>query len=201
VRLLAHYAQILVSTSSSSTSHRCQLGFLVHIPQRHLKDGATGELIEPPAGLRYYCTNDKEAKFYFKDTDTDYLDETIGDLDGLIKETEANIVSELQDDILDQETELRETFLALSELDCIISFAVVAKDRHLTRPNILLPSPQGGASQTSVRIKNGRHPLQEIIAGRDYVPNDIEIDDKKLVNVLTGPNFSGQLLCLALHIA
>jgi DNA mismatch repair protein MSH5 len=187
LRALAYSDQISVSTSSWY-----QLGFLVHIPQHHLKDRVTGELIEPPEGLRYYCTNDKEAKFYFKDADMDHLDETIGDLDGLIKETEANIVGELQDDILDQETELRETFLALSELDCIISFAVVAKDRNFIRPNILPSSPQGEALPTAVRIKNGRHPLQEIIVGRDFVPNDIEIDDKKLVNVLTGPNFSGQ---------
>ena len=170
-----------------------QLGFLIVIHQQHLRNSATGGHIEPPEGLRYFCTNDKEAKFYFKDREMDYLDTSIGDLDGLIKETEASIVSELQDDILDQEIELRETFLTLSELDCIVSFAVVAKDRNFTRPNILQTPQDGTSTTTAVRIKKGRHPLQEIVVGRDFVPNDIEIDDKKLVNVLTGPNFSGQL--------
>ena len=114
------------------------------------------------------------------------LDENIGDLDGLIKDTESMIVTELEESILDAENELRESFMALSELDCILAFADCAVDLNFTRPHVT------DAATNQIDIKNGRHPLQEIISESEFVPNDCHMDENERLVVITGPNFSGK---------
>jgi DNA mismatch repair protein MSH5 len=140
--------------------------------------------------------NHEDGLAFFKNSDMRTLDNEIGDLDALIKDKESMIVVELEENILDQELDLQDTFLALSELDCIISFAYVAKENNYIRPE-LLPAPGENSSNQGfsgiVRIKNGRHPLQEILVDDgDFIPNDTDINLQKRVNVVTGPNFSGK---------
>jgi DNA mismatch repair protein MSH5 len=141
-------------------------------------------ILELPPDFSHIFNQDDEA--FFKNTDMRALDENIGDLDGFIKDTEGIIVTELEEDILDTENELRETFKALSELDCILSFASCAADLNFVRPQVV------DHAHNRISIKDGRHPLQEIITEGGFVPNDTEIDDKDHVNVITGPNFSGK---------
>lgn len=119
------------------------------------------------------------------------LDTDVGDLDGLIKDREKMILTELEELILTYQTELRESFDALSELDCILSFAECAVDLHFTRPIIVDHSPTEQQGHI-VYIKDGRHPLQEVFTDREFVPNDVRIDDQDRVVVITGPNYSGK---------
>lgn len=70
------------------------------------------------------------------------LDEEIGDLDAFIKDTEALIVSDLEEEILERESELRVTFGALADLDCILSLAGCAADLGFVRPEIA-PAEEG----------------------------------------------------------
>jgi len=108
------------------------------------------------------------------------------DLDAFIKDTEAMIVSDLEEDILECESELRSTFSALADLDCILSLAGCAVDLNFVKPEIV--------SHTSgvINIENGRHPLQELIVNDEFIPNDTTMDDANRVLVVTGPNFSGK---------
>lgn len=117
------------------------------------------------------------------------LDNEIGDLDAYIKDTESMIVNELEEDILDCEIELRSTFGALAELDCILSFAGCAADLNFVRPDIVDTSSD---TTGSYLIKNGRHPLQELIIDGDFIANDTDINDSQRINIITGPNFSGK---------
>ena len=117
------------------------------------------------------------------------LDNEIGDLDAFIKDTESMIVSELEEDILDCEIELRSTFGALAELDCILALAGCAADLNFVKPVII--DSQSNTSG-SYHIKNGRHPLQELIIDNEFIANDTDIDESKRINVITGPNFSGK---------
>jgi DNA mismatch repair protein MSH5 len=126
---------------------------------------------------------------YFKCDEMRVLDGELGDLDGLIKDREKTILTELEETILDAEIELRESFKALSELDCILSFAACAADLRFTRPKIVEHSEEHG---NLVYIKDGRHPLQEVFTEREFVPNDVRIDDQDRVVVITGPNYSGK---------
>jgi len=114
------------------------------------------------------------------------LDSDIGDLDSFIKDTENLIKSELEDDILDSEGELRSTFSALAELDCILSLTSCAADLNFTRPEIV----QGNSPV--IYIENGRHPLQELIIEGAFIKNDTMVDEENRVNIITGSNFSGK---------
>lgn len=114
------------------------------------------------------------------------LDEEIGDLDAFIKDTEALIVSDLEEEILECESELRGTFSALADLDCILSLAGCAADLNFVKPEIA-PADEG-----IVYIENGRHPLQELIVNDEFIPNDTMLDNDNRVMIVTGPNFSGK---------
>mmetsp|Transcript_37010 Transcript_37010/g.54189 ORF Transcript_37010/g.54189 Transcript_37010/m.54189 type:complete len:218 (+) Transcript_37010:675-1328(+) len=119
------------------------------------------------------------------------LDDEIGDLDAFIKDTESMIVSELEEEILECESELRSTFGALAELDCILSFASCAADLNFVRPEVVSGN-DGSNEENIIFIENGRHPLQELIIDDEFIANDTMIDNTNRVNVITGPNFSGK---------
>lgn len=123
---------------------------------------------------------------YFKNEDVSFLDDDIGDLDGIIKDAELMIVAELEDDILECEPELRDTFDVFGDLDCILSFASTASDCKYARPEVV------PALENCINILNGRHPLQEIIIDGDFIPNNSAVNATDRVNIITGPNFSGK---------
>ena len=140
--------------------------------------------MELPSEFTHIFNQDEEA--FFKNAEMRQLDEDIGDLDGLIKDTEGMIVAELEEVILENENQLRRTFRSLSALDCILSFACCAADLKFTRPKM------ESATKNQILIKNGRHPLQEIITESEFIPNDVEISNTNRILLVTGPNFSGK---------
>ena len=90
-----------------------QVGFLIGLEV----DPSTGEIHGSlPPDFKHVCDNE-DGHSYFKSNEMNVLDTSVGDIDGLIKDTEAMIMSDLEDDVLDQETELRETFLARPDLE------------------------------------------------------------------------------------
>ena len=157
-----------------------QVGFLVSLNREMVMSHAT----ELPDDFVHIFNQDEEA--YFKTPEMRELDEDVGDLYGLIRDMESMIVADLEECILESEADLRESFKALSELDCILAFAGIAFDNNFCRPRMV------DASVNSIHIKGGRHPLQEIITAREFVSNDVCIDQEDRVNVITGPNFSGK---------
>ncbi len=137
-----------------------------------------------PDDFEFVFLQDNEA--FFKSDEMNQLDEEIGDLDAFIKDTEALIVSDLEEEVLECESELRSTFSALADLDCIISLAGCALDLNFVRPDIV------GADEGVIEIRNGRHPLQELIVDDEFIPNDTMMNKNSHVMIVTGPNFSGK---------
>jgi DNA mismatch repair protein MSH5 len=171
--------------TSVATFCELQVGFLISLDKRqHDYDEETNNFVGLPQDFN--CVFIQENDAFFKNVDMAQLDEELGDLDAFIKDTESMIVSELEDDILDCETDLRATFGALADLDCILSFASCAADLDFVRPNVV------DASEKKISIANGRHPLQERIIDTEFIPNDTHVDARCRVNVITGPNFSGK---------
>jgi DNA mismatch repair ATPase MutS len=41
-------------------------------------------------------------------------------------------------------------------------------------------------------VKQARHPLQELMVDR-FIPNDIQLDEEKMIMLITGQNGSGTL--------
>jgi DNA mismatch repair protein MutS len=75
----------------------------------------------------------------------------------------------------------------LATLDCLLSFAIVARNNKYVKPEI--------NDTLAIEVTAGRHPVIEkrLPIGESYVPNDIFLDcDKQQVLVITGPNMAGK---------
>ena len=79
---------------------------------------------------------------------------------------------------------IQEVASVLSELDVILSLAVVAENNNFVKPEI--------TDKHSILIKDGRHPVVEVVSKKDYVPNDVIMDERTNVLLITGPNMSGK---------
>jgi DNA mismatch repair protein MSH5 len=166
-------------------SYTPQVGFLVSIDKRqHAHDEATNSFPNVPEDFDFVFLQDNDA--FFKNSDMNQLDEEIGDLDAFIKDIEALIVSDLEEEILECESDLRSTFSALADLDCILSLAGCAADLNFVKPEI------AAAEEGVIDIVNGRHPLQELIVNDEFIPNDTAMDNGNRLLIVTGPNFSGK---------
>ena len=74
---------------------------------------------------------------------------------------------------------------AIALLDCLVSFASVAKENKYCRPDIA----EGGA----LEIEEGRHPVVEAISKDRFVPNDCRLDNgDDRTMIITGPNMAGK---------
>jgi DNA mismatch repair protein MutS len=72
----------------------------------------------------------------------------------------------------------------LARLDCLQSLAEAAERYRYCRP---LFSAEG-----KLRIKGGRHPVVEQSSTERFVPNDLLMDEKSPVLIITGPNMAGK---------
>ena len=75
----------------------------------------------------------------------------------------------------------------IGELDCLLSFAVVAEKNRYVKPRI--------NNGNAINIVKGRHPVIEcqLPTAEVYVPNDIYLDDEKQqIIIITGPNMAGK---------
>ena len=75
----------------------------------------------------------------------------------------------------------------VARLDCLQSFAIIAKERKYVRPEV--------DDSMVIDIKDGRHPVIETLMpiGEEYIPNSVHLDDKEQqIIVITGPNMSGK---------
>lgn len=75
----------------------------------------------------------------------------------------------------------------IAMLDCLISFAAIARINHYCRPQI--------NDKMIIDIQEGRHPVieRQLPVGESYVPNDVFLDDQThQILIITGPNMAGK---------
>lgn len=75
----------------------------------------------------------------------------------------------------------------LAQADCLISFAVAAREYGYCKPEV--------NDSKTISVRNGRHPVIELQmpAGEKYVPNDILLNDEdQQIVIITGPNMAGK---------
>jgi DNA mismatch repair protein MutS len=75
----------------------------------------------------------------------------------------------------------------IANLDCLLSFAVVARKNKYSKPEI--------SEGKAITIKAGRHPVieKQLAAGDQYVPNDVHLDtESQQIMIITGPNMAGK---------
>ena len=75
----------------------------------------------------------------------------------------------------------------LAQMDCLISFATVAKENKYIRPIL--------DDSLSLNIEEGRHPVieKQLPPGEEYVTNSLTLDnEKEQIMIITGPNMAGK---------
>lgn len=97
---------------------------------------------------------------------------------------EYNLFTEIKDKIKEYIPKIQRVSDVLSELDVILSFAVVAEQNNFSKPEI--------TDKRCINIKSGRHPVVEVVSKDEYIPNDVVMDEKTNILLITGPNMSGK---------
>jgi DNA mismatch repair protein MutS len=119
-----------------------------------------------------------------------------------IVEIERRLFTELRTAIASEAKRIRQTALALAEVDVLASLANIAALRNYCRPEFVASvnaastdkaSPDGG----DLEIVEGRHPVieqQEMSGGSErFVPNDLYLNSSThTILLLTGPNMGGK---------
>ena len=75
----------------------------------------------------------------------------------------------------------------VSQLDCLLSFSLLAKKYNYVKPTV--------TTSSKLIIHKGRHPVieRQLPVGEPYIPNDIFLDrEKQQIMMITGPNMSGK---------
>lgn len=100
---------------------------------------------------------------------------------------ETHIFNTLIDFIAEFTATLQVNCNIIAQIDCLFSFAKVAKENNYIRPII--------TTENVLDIKKGRHPVIEkkLPIGEEYIPNDVYLDDKQQqIIIITGPNMAGK---------
>ena len=104
-----------------------------------------------------------------------------------IVEIERRLFAELRSAIAGEAKRIRQTALALAEVDVLAALAHIAALRNYCRPKF--------DDSSDVEIVGGRHPVieQQGFSSERFVPNDLYLNSTThTVLVLTGPNMGGK---------
>ena len=114
------------------------------------------------------------------------IEEKILSSEDMALRLEAEIYTHIKELLAANINNLKTLSAAIARLDVLISFAQVAKSNRYSRPKILPPS---GA----LTIKEGRHPVVEVISKERFVANDTLLDEgENRTMIITGPNMAGK---------
>jgi len=95
---------------------------------------------------------------------------------------------ELYDELLQQLTDrlgpLQASATAVAELDVLAAFAERALSLHWSEPELV--------ATPTLMIRGGRHPVVEKFIDAPFVPNDLALDERTRMLVITGPNMGGK---------
>ena len=104
-----------------------------------------------------------------------------------IIEIEQRLFAELRLNIYSELPRLQQNAENLATLDCLLSFATVARENNYTRPEI--------DTSEILEIEDCRHPVVEkmLPTGESFVPNSTKMNTSdNTIHIITGPNMSGK---------
>ncbi len=151
-----------------------------------------GYYIEVPNGSKNLIKD--EYNWYRKQTLSNcerYVSPELKEKESLILNAEENITNleynlfcEIREIIKKEVPALNETANSLSEIDALVSLAVCSEEYNLVRPDL--------SENHAINIKDGRHPVVEVVSKEAYVPNDCIMENGVNTLLITGPNMSGK---------
>ena len=104
-----------------------------------------------------------------------------------ILELERQIFTELRTFAASHAARIRATAAAVAELDLTATLAQIAVESRYVRPKF--------SEEGQMRVAGGRHPVIEKLTEKQaarFIPNDLYLDDKRFLAVITGPNMGGK---------
>jgi len=100
-------------------------------------------------------------------------------------ELEYQLFAEVRNYISDRTIRLQNSARIVAVIDVLASLAFVAEINGYTMPIV--------DDSRVLEIKDGRHPVVEVMTGDGFVPNDTYLDDNEnRVAIITGPNMAGK---------
>ncbi len=127
-----------------------------------------------------------QAERYITQELKEYEEKILG-ADEKIQSLEEKLFNELVLEIQKYIVPIQQDALVVAQIDCLLSFANVAKEHRYMRPVV--------DDSYVLDIKQGRHPVIEtqMAVGDSYVPNDVYLDnEKQQIMIITGPNMAGK---------
>lgn len=104
-----------------------------------------------------------------------------------IGKLEQELFAELISSLMDSMQPMQLNAQLIGQIDCLSSFAEVAKQNNYVRPLL--------DESTDLEIKNGRHPVieKQLPIGEEYIANDVVLNrNLQQIIMITGPNMSGK---------
>jgi DNA mismatch repair protein MutS len=84
--------------------------------------------------------------------------------------------------------DLQEVSRSIAKIDVLSGFANVAIKNKYVKPEMY----EMGEKKGIIDIKEGRHPVVEKVSEEEFISNDVSLDSKTSMAILTGPNMSGK---------
>jgi DNA mismatch repair protein MutS len=100
---------------------------------------------------------------------------------------ETRLYNDLVLSIADYISSIQLNAAMIARLDCLLSFARLARDNNYACPEI--------NDSSAIDIKNGRHPVieKQLPIDEQYIANDVYLDNEsQQVIIITGPNMAGK---------
>ena len=163
--------------SSLKLGYNNVFGYYIEVSNTH-KDKVPEEWIR-----KQTLTN---AERYITEELKEYEEKILG-AEGRMIEIEQRIYGALIGSIASSLQTLLRNAALVARIDCLQSFATLARQRRYVRPKL--------DDGSRIEIKQGRHPVLETLmpVGEEYIPNDIMLDDdNQQIIMITGPNMSGK---------
>jgi DNA mismatch repair protein MutS len=102
-----------------------------------------------------------------------------------IREAETRLFRSVCVDVAHGAGRMLKTARALARLDVVTALAEVAALNGYVRPTL--------TEDETLEIEEGRHPVvEQLLAGRSFVPNDAVFEEGECIRIITGPNMSGK---------
>ena len=158
--------------------------FIVKANNLNVKKSSDGVYELPNA---FFIAESPET-IYFKTPLTTKLDEEYGDVLEDISDLQVEILCDIQNTLSQYCIVLQSVSKLTSELDCLLSFAVTAKEFDYNQPKV--------SEKREIKIVEGRHPLQEHTVSL-FVANSTNLNETDgTVQIITGPNACGKSVYL-----
>ena len=114
------------------------------------------------------------------------IEDKILNSEELAQKLESDLYNKIKEYLLSVVSTLQSTANDIATIDCYSSLATCAIKNNYSRPLI-------NNEITSINIVDGRHPVVEVVTGREnFVPNDTNLTESNNTMIITGPNMAGK---------